>query len=112
MLRILHTILATALLMAAQSALAERVYVKARGDVDLAPFRCGNFPRSANVKRVCYDEQEAYVLVSLKCIWYHFCGVPPSAVSAWRKASSPGRYYNDYVREKYECHATEAPTYR
>ena len=112
MLRILHTILAIALLMAAQAAMAERVYVKARGDVDLAPFRCGNFPRSANVKRLCYDEREAYVLVSLKGIWYHFCGVPPSAVSAWRKASSPGRYYNDYVREKYECHATEAPTYR
>ncbi len=112
MLKVLKPILGIALLMTAQVAMAERVFVKSRGDVDLAPFRCENVTRGANVKRLCYDERELYVLVSLKGIWYHFCGVPPSAISAWRKASSPGRYYNDYVREKYECHAAEAPTYR
>ena len=41
-----------------------------------------------------------YVLVSLKGIWYHFCGVPSATVSAWKKASSKGRYYNDNVRRE------------
>jgi hypothetical protein len=112
MLKALQSFIGIALIMVAQAAMAERVFVKSRGEVDLALFRCANFSRSENVKRLCYDEREAYVLVSLKGIWYHFCGVPPSAVSAWRKNSAPGRYYNDYVREKYECQATEAPTYR
>jgi hypothetical protein len=112
MIRILQLVFGIALLLAADVAMAERVFVKSRGEVDLGPFRCGNVSRSDNVKRLCYDEREAYVLVSLKGIWYHFCRVPPSAVSAWRKSSAPGRYYNDHVREKFECQATEAPTYR
>jgi hypothetical protein len=112
MIKNLRLVVGIVLLMATQVAMAERVFVKSRGEVDLGPFRCGNFSRSENVKRLCYDEQEAYVLVSLKGIWYHFCRVPPSAVSAWRRSSAPGRYYNDYVREKFECQSTEAPTYR
>jgi KTSC domain len=112
MQKVLQFAIGTALLMAAQVAMAERVYVKSRGEVDLAPFRCASLTRSANVKRLCYDEREMYVLVSLKGIWYHFCGVPPSTVSAWKKASAPGRYYNEYVREKFDCQATPAPMYR
>ena len=65
----LRIFLALALAVAATPASGERVYVKARGEVDLAPFRCQTLARSENVKRVCYDEREAYVLVSLKGIW-------------------------------------------
>ena len=111
MRKVRQLLIGITLLMATQVAMAERVYVKFRGEVDLAPFRCENVTRGANVKRLCYDEREKYVLVSLKGIWYHFCGVPPSVVSAWKKASAPGRYYNDNVREKFDCQATPAPTY-
>ncbi len=111
MQKVRQILIGIALLMATQVAMAERVYVKFRGEVDLAPFRCESISRGANVKRICYDERERYVLVSLKGIWYHFCGVPASEVSAWKKASSPGRYYNDYVREKFNCQATPAPMY-
>jgi hypothetical protein len=100
------------LLLAFQAAMAERVYVKARGEVDLAPFRCQSVTRGENVKRICYDEQEMYVLVSLKGIWYHFCGVPAATVSDWKKSRSKGRYYNDNVRPNFDCTATGAPAYR
>ena len=110
--KLTQLLIGIALLTGAQAAMAERVYVKARGEVDLAPFRCENVTRSVNVKRLCYDEQEMYVLVSLKGIWYHFCGVPPAAVSAWKKASSKGRYYNDNVRGSFDCQVTGAPAYR
>ena len=106
-------LLAAALAVAAGAADAERVYVKSRGEVDLAPFRCEALGRrSANVRRLCYDEQEKYVLVSLKGIWYHFCGVPPATVNSWKKAASKGRYYNDNIRENFDCSVTSAPAYR
>ena len=104
-------VLAAALAVAAGTASAERVYVKARGEVDLAPFKCETVTRSANVKRICYDEREAYVLVSLKGIWYHFCGVPPATVASWKKAASTGRYYNDTIRGNFDCSIASAPSY-
>jgi hypothetical protein len=105
-------LLAAALVCAAGIANAERVYVKSRGEVDLAPFRCENVARSPNVKRLCYDAHEKYVLVSLKGIWYHFCGVPPATVTEWKRARSKGQYYNDHIRENFDCSVTSAPSYR
>lgn len=104
--------IAAALAVAASAANAERVYVKARGEVDLAPFKCETITHSANVKRICYDEREAYVLVSLKGIWYHFCDVPPATVTSWMKAASKGRYYNDTIQGKFDCSITSAPSYK
>ena len=111
MKRLILVILAP-LALTAGPASAERVYVKARGDVDLSHFRCDNISRSENVKRVCYDESEAYVLVSLKGVWYHFCGVPATTVSGWKKAASKGRYYNDVIRGNFDCSVASAPSYR
>lgn len=108
----MRIVLVAALAVAANAANAERVYVKSRGEVDLAPFRCESVTRSANVKRVCYDEEEGYVLVSLKGIWYHFCGVPPATVTEWKKAASKGRYHNDNIRGNFDCSVTHAPAYR
>jgi hypothetical protein len=110
--KMLRLVLPAALAMAAGAANAERVYVKARGEVDLAPFRCESVTRSVNVKRLCYDEQEKYVLVSLKGIWYHFCSVPPAMVNGWKRAASKGRYYNDNIRGNFDCSETHAPAYR
>jgi len=110
--KLLNLLVGSVLLLAAEAAIAERVYVKARGEVDLAPFRCETTSRSANVKRVCYDEREMYVLVSVKGIWYHYCGVPAATVTAWKKAPSKGRYFNESIRENFDCSVTSAPSYR
>jgi hypothetical protein len=44
---------------------AETVQVKYRGAVDLAPFACEDVTRSSFIKRVCYDEKNAYMLINL-----------------------------------------------
>ncbi len=94
-----------ALLAVAGAAVAERAYVKARGEVDLAPFQCETIParNSPNVRRICYDANRQYVLVSLSGVWYHYCGVPPTTVSEWRRSPSKGRYYNDHIRSGFDC---------
>lgn len=111
MKRLLAIGVGVALLTAADAALAERIYVKARGELDLAPFQCASVSRSPNVKRICYDEPRQYALVSLNGIWYHFCGVPVATINAWKKSSSKGRYYNDNVRGNFDCTVTSAPSY-
>ena len=109
--KLLALLVGGVLFAAADAALAERVYVKARGEVDLAPFKCEGVARSANVKRICYDEKHQYALVSLNGIWYHYCGVTPTTISAWRRASSKGRYYNDNVRGHFDCTSEMMPMY-
>lgn len=34
---------------------------------------------------------------------YDFCGVPGSVFDGLLNSSSKGRYYNDYIRERYRC---------
>jgi len=106
-----RTLFGVLLVSVTASAQAERVYVKARGEVDLAPFRCENV-RGPNVNRLCYDAREEYVLVSLKGIWYHFCGVPAATITSWKKAYSKGRYYNDNIRGNFDCTVKSAPSYK
>lgn len=94
-----------ALVAVSGAAMADRVYVKSRGEVDLAPFQCESIParNSPNVRRICYDADRQYVLVSLSGVWYHYCGVPPATVSEWRRSSSKGRFYNDHIRSGFDC---------
>jgi KTSC domain len=100
-----------ALLAASGAAMAERVYVKARGEVDLTPFQCETIAARAspNVRRICYDASRMYLLVSLSGVWYHYCGVPQATVSEWHRSSAKGRYYNDHIRSGFDCTPTEAP---
>jgi hypothetical protein len=103
--RLRAVVVGCALVAASGAALAERVYVKARGEVDLAPFQCETIParNSPNVRRICYDANRQYVLVSLSGVWYHYCGVPSATVSEWRRSASKGRYYNDHIRNGFDC---------
>jgi hypothetical protein len=106
-------VLLVVLLTASPAVLAERVFVKARGEVNLAPFRCATFANSENVKRLCYDEPEKYVLVSIRGVWYHYCNVPPKFVTEWQRARSKGQFFNDNVTGRFECNeTTPAPLYR
>lgn len=34
---------------------------------------------------------------------YDFCGVPESVFSGLLRASSKGTYYNDHIRDRYQC---------
>ena len=53
---------------------AESVFVKYRGEVDLAPFDCSGVDRSSLVRRVCYDRRESYMIINLNGTYYRYCG--------------------------------------
>jgi hypothetical protein len=70
---------------------AESVSVKHRGPVDLAPFACEWIERSSPVKRLCYDAEQAYVIVNVTGTYYYHCEVPANVIADWRAAESMGR---------------------
>ncbi len=90
---------------------AESVYVKYRGSVNLAPFVCEWIARSSVVKRLCYDGSEKYVIVNLAGTYYHYCEVPAAVVATWRKAESMGRFFNAYVKGRFDCRILRVPSY-
>lgn len=94
------------------SANAETVYVKYRGQVDLAPFKCEWISRSSFVNRLCYDSREKYVIVNLTGTYYHYCEVPASVIADWRQAASMGRYYNAQVKGRFDCRTLRVPSYK
>jgi hypothetical protein len=87
---------------------AESVYVKYRGEVDLKSFDCKDITRSSLINRVCYDEANEYMLVSLNGTYYHYCAIDGATVSALLAADSMGRFYKLALRailiaERTEC---------
>jgi len=90
----------------------ERVFVKYRGDVDLAPFTCETVSRSSFINRLCYDAKEKYVVVLLQRTYYHYCEVPANLVQAWLSADSMGKFYNANVKGKFDCRVLRVPSYR
>jgi hypothetical protein len=92
--------------------LAETVHVKYRGPVDLSHFECDWIARSSVVKRLCYDPREKYVIVNLTGTYYHYCEVPSNVVAAWRSADSMGRYFNAYVKGRFDCRIFRVPAYK
>jgi KTSC domain len=78
------------LLLWATAAQAESVDVKYRGPVDLKPFACTDTPRSSFIQRVCYDEGQSYMLISLRGTYYHYCELPAATFDAFVTAAIDG----------------------
>lgn len=81
---------------------AETVYVKYRGNVDIAGYAC-TVPSSSFVYRICYKASDKYLVVQLRDTYYHYCRIPASTVSAWKSASSVGDYYNQNIKGNFDC---------
>jgi hypothetical protein len=81
---------------------AESVYVKYQGAVSLDNFNCTNTV-SSFVNRVCYKEQDNYVIVLLGSTNYHYCRVPSSTVTRWLNSSSKGSYYHSNIKGRFDC---------
>ncbi|MCH4246289.1 MAG: KTSC domain-containing protein [Acinetobacter populi] len=90
------------ILLLTTNAYAETVDVKYQGKVDLSTFQC-NTPNSSFVHRICYQSQNQYVVVLLEDTYYHYCRVPSQLVNQWRNAQSKGRFYNQYLKGRYDC---------
>ena len=85
---------------------AESVYVKYRGTVSLDNFYCEK-TRSSFVDRICYQEQNNYVLVLLSDNYYQYCRVPYSIVNRWFNATSKGRFYNSNIKGRFDCRSAD-----
>jgi hypothetical protein len=82
--------------------LAETVYVKYRGPVNLENFQCAN-PSSSLVHRICYRSDKQYMIVLLDRTYYHYCNMPRSVVQQWLGAPSQGKFYRANVKGRYDC---------
>ena len=85
---------------------AESVYVEHQGSVSLDGFYCEK-TRSSFVDRICYQEQNNYVLVLLSDNYYQYCRVPYSIVNRWFNATSKGRFYNSNIKGRFDCRSAD-----
>jgi KTSC domain len=88
---------------------AESVSVAYRGDVDLKSFDCSDVSRSSLINRVCYNERNAYMLISLNGKFYHYCEIYAGTVSSLLAAPSMGTFYNTSIRGKFDCRTHHVP---
>lgn len=90
---------------------AETVFVKYRGPVDLAPFKCETVTRSSLVRRVCYDSREQYMIINLQGTYYHYCEIDSRTVGQLLGAESKGRFYIAVIKGRFDCRIGRVPAY-
>jgi hypothetical protein len=89
-------------------ALAETVFVKYQGQVDLEPFTC-TVTASSLVHRICYQPEQSYLVVLLDQTYYHYCRIPSQVVTQWLNAGSKGRFYLGSIKGNFDCRLGGAP---
>ncbi|MGI5841250.1 MAG: KTSC domain-containing protein [Patescibacteria group bacterium] len=67
--------------------------------------------KSSFVNGVWYDSQNKYMIINLNGKYYHYCGLPSSAWSSFKQASSFGTYYNSNIKGNYDCRINPVPSY-
>jgi KTSC domain len=97
-----------AIMLLVPPALAAEVDVRHRGRLSLDDFDCSAV-ESSFIRRVCYDEENRYMLIQFGSVWYHYCNVPVEMVTGLLEAESAGRYFNANVRGRFGCRANQAP---
>ncbi len=90
---------------------ADMVYVKYRGEVDLKFFSCTDVVRSSFIRRVCYDRDNEYMLISLNGTFYHYCEIDAGTVSSLLNAPSMGSFYNRSIKGQFDCRLHQVPEY-
>lgn len=109
--KIIYSILITTFLFISDVGYAENVYVKYKGVVPLDTFNCAYINRSSLVNRLCYDQDENYLIVLLNSTYYHYCEIPAAVVTNWLNADSMGRFYLQRIKGNYDCRLSLPPNY-
>ena len=92
------------------TARAETIQVMGRGTVDLQHFVCEVAPQSA-IRRVCYDEENKYMIVQLGSLYFSHCAVEAEKVYGLLHAKSVARYFNAEIRGRHTCTPQTTPPY-
>ena len=90
---------------------AETADVKYRGPVDLGPFACTTIERSSFIRRVCYDQANAYMIVNLNGTYYHYCDIDRTTVKSLLGAELMGRFFNASIKGHFDCQTGHVPAY-
>ena len=111
-----NTVAICVLMMLIESAHAETVTVKYRGDVPLDTFQCADIDRSSFVERVCYDAIQEYMIILLKGTYYHYCEIGQNTVDSLLSADSMGRYFQANIKGTgadgpFDCRTHRVPDY-
>ena len=60
--------------------------------------------RSSAIAEIGYDPSSRRMKITFnQGHTYGYCGVPPHIFDGLLRASSKGSYYNDFVRDRYQC---------
>jgi len=86
--------------------------------LDVSAFTCTDTPRSSFVRRVCYDEPRAFMVIKLKETWYPYCEIDAATVQQLLSAESVGTFYNENIRSRrdgthgpFDCRDHPLPKY-
>lgn len=96
--------------------LAETVTVKYRGPVSLDTFECQDVTDSSFIERVCFDQANSYMVISLSGTYYHYCEIGQDVVQGLLTATSKGRFFNTEIKgsgtdNRYDCRTHAIPEY-
>lgn len=113
---IIRTAVAIVVVLLSAEVRSETVDVKYRGRVDLKTFECRDISRSSFIQRVCYDKAQAYMIISLKGTYYHYCELPPATYDGLMAAASMGQFFNQTIKGSggdgpHDCRTHRTPAY-
>jgi hypothetical protein len=108
----LFLVVQVVLLLAISPAYAEKVHIKYRDDdVDLGGFECHDVTKGAEVRRICYDKANDYLVLRLQNTYYHYCEIDEATVGGLQSADSPDDYYHASIRGQFDCRTHRVPKY-
>jgi len=101
---------AAVLFLAASPGYAETAHVKYRGDaVNLRKFECHNVANGSEVRRVCFDRANGYMVIKLVDTYYHYCEIDAPTVRGLWHAPAPDDYYHASIRGRFDCRTHRVP---
>ena len=80
-------------------------------DVTDPRFEYLDTSRSSLVTGAWYDESNAYMVIGLDEVYYHYCRMPRDAWNAFTSADSFGGHYRAFIRGQHDCRLGGVPEY-
>ncbi len=74
-------------------------------------FSTLNTSKSSFINGAWYDEDNEYLILKLKNTYYHYCWVNKSIWNSFKQADSFGKYFNIYIKDKFDCRVWKVPVY-
>lgn len=110
----LFTVLSLLLLCqyATQAFAAECVDVRDRGKTSLEQLKCTSAQTNELLETICYDSNNAYLLLNIAGQYFEYCGVKELYVEELTKAKKKSDYINTHIAiGVFDCTIFQPPAY-